>query len=489
MRLFPYEQLIQEAEQLVRNGQDQEAIKTLASLNFVQIPREFRVKIANIFRRTSQIEMGLRLLSPIVRGRKDAMAEQATPAELAEYAILLQRFGVVSEALTILNTLEFSETPEVLLYRAFCNFNLWEYESALPDLQTYIGLALEPYAKAIGKVNISAALVFTGQFQSARELLQDTIAGAQSDQFVRLEGNCNELLAQVYIFEHKWSEAEKSLERAAALSPRKGSLERLFVDKCAAFLKSYRYGSVESLHRFRGEALAWPHPESVRDADLLSLLVKFDEAQFNHLWYGTPFPGFHRRVERLLGRRPEKESYLYGRLDSRWIEIRSGQASQPEFTLEPGSMVHRSVEALLRDFYRPLPLGSLFGMLFPGEHFNVFSSPGRVHQTLRRTRAWLNAKGVPVSIEHIQGRYRLAFSGNFSFKVGIARGIEDTDQALLARLRLAYGGESFNVQQARQKLGLSLSSVQRFLKRALNSGDIEKFGASTATSYSLKDAS
>src|SRR3954471_14229944 len=100
-----FSKLVNECEALIRSGQDHKVSRELAKLNTAKVARKWRLPIANIARRTSQITIGLRLLTPVVRSENNE--NKPTPEELCEYAILLQRAGSVNEALSILENLSF----------------------------------------------------------------------------------------------------------------------------------------------------------------------------------------------------------------------------------------------------------------------------------------------------------------------------------------------------------------------------------------------
>lgn len=481
--MISYEKMLQEFEILIRSGQDQRVTKQLSALNMAQVPDQWRLPFANICRRISQISMGLRLLTPLVRSNENKMQVRATPAERAEYAILLQRAGSVREALSILESIDAKMIPAVSLYTAFCHFNLWEYERALPHLRTYLDTNLDPYQNLVARVNLGAALLTTNHFQDAKELLFGCIDSARQGSFRRLEGNCHELLSQVHILGDDLEAASASVHAAELIFDTPESLkglEKLLTEKCRAFLDAKLAKSTEPLLKFRERVVDWGHAETLRETDLFTLMVNFDAKKFEHLYFGTPFPAYRERIENYLGQHTTPSTYTWGsdlpavpRLDL----VHEGTA------LRFGSSVHRTLHALTLDFYRANRSNSLFGLLFPNEYFNIFTSPTRLHQNLRRTRIWLKENHIPAEILKTKNGFILKVRDDYGFLVSKDRGVTDPKAMQIEKLRALFPEGGFSAADARKHLDLSNSGTQRLLRWAVEQSLVESFGASTSTTY------
>jgi hypothetical protein len=283
-------------------------------------------------------------------------------------------------------------------------------------------------------------------------------------------------------------EAKKSLALAESLIAAPRSLDRLYTNRCRAFLTALETRSIEPLLDFRNEAFAWPHAETVRETDLYTLMINPSEKLHEQLYFGTPFKFYRERMARLLGGSEPKKSHLvYGDPEGPCIDIVTGTLngqSSGTLHLKPGSSVHKVISALLRDFYRPVRFGSLFGQLFPGEHFDIHSSPARVHQCLRRARKWLSEHELPASIIEESGAYTLQLNGPLSFRLPVDRDDVNRNNGLLVTLSEAYpNGETFTASDACKKLHLTNSAFHRFLRPMLEAREVEKFGASTSTIY------
>ena len=478
--------LLQECEADLRAGQGQQVAKRLAKLNSAKVPREYRLRLANICRRAGLIAVGLRLLSPVIHSETDRNNSDATSEELAEYAVLLQRSGALEEALSTLGRVDTDAVPAALLYRAFCRFNRWQYEEAIPDLKDYLKNPPSDYMKIVGQVNLAAALLATDRIDEAQRTLAQVIESARAQGFSRLVGNSLEMRAQVHITKNDFAQAKSDLDEAMSLFGPEQTLDHLFVRKWKAVLASIESSSPLPLMEFRQAAQAQRDWESVREADLFALKIQFDKDKLDHLYFGTPFGSYRERVRRKLGTAPEETSYIFGKPGSPTLDLLTGEIEGfPHLTA--GGKVHQCLEILTRDFYRPISLGGLFAELFPWEYFEIDSSPNRVHQIIRRTRRWLEDARLPMEVIEDASHYSVRITGDFALLVPLERGSVEWHELQLQKLRSTTSAlDAFSASEARTKLGLSVASFKRLASWALEHGKFEKLGAGCATLYRLR---
>jgi hypothetical protein len=130
----------------------------------------------------------------------------------------------------------------------------------------------------------------------------------------------------------------------------------------------------------------------------------------------------------------------------------------------------------LRDFYRPLRIGALFSELFPGEVFDINSSPDRVHQFLRRARRSLRAHKLPLKIVETHAFYSLEITGNISFRLPRDHQSVDHMHLHFMALRKAFAdGRRFSAREAQTKLGLSKTTTFRLLSWAKEQKKIDLY--------------
>lgn len=483
-----YERLVHDCDSLVKAGQVAEAAKRLSGLNTAPVPREWRLPLANLCRRTGHITLGLKLLYRVIYPAKNRAGSQPpTSGELAEYGVLLHRFGSLAESVDVLDKVDPNEAPEALLFKAFCHFNEWGYEQAVPLLDRYVSLQSGAYQKFIGEVNLSAALVWCEKWDRALEQINRNIETAKEGGYRRLEGNSYELRAQVHIYRRNFGKARADLEMATQLVGLTAASDSLAVRKWQAIIESFEARDVQKLVELKERALAMRDGETAREADRFRLFIGFDEETFEHLLFGTPYQDFRSMLCRQMRRGPARSDYLIGG-GPRCLDTRTGELSGAELSeeLRAGGKCHKVIDVLLKDFYRPVRLGGLHSELFPGEHFNVFSSPGRVHQLLFRTREWLEANSIPIKIAERDGFYRIEVDPSFSVRIPYQRGEVDSKEIqwkkLLDHLPSAT---TFTAKEARNLLGIPRTSFQRLITWAEEEKKVERIGEYNTTSYRI----
>jgi hypothetical protein len=483
-----FKDLIRECEADIRAGMADQAALRLRELPTAKIPDDLRFTFANLCRRTGLVSIGLKVLTPPhLRDRAEWLLSVG-PAEKAEYALLLQRIGSVNEAMRILDRVDAAAFPDALLYRAYCHFNRWEYAEAIPLLEKYVGGPLDEYKLLIGRVNLVAALVSTGARSASAELAA-LLKACESGGHVRLAANCHELRAQLALAATDLAAAKDAIAAALGiLSPAK-TLDQLFARKLQAVMTAVENGRAEAMEEFRREALDRMDWESARDIDFYMLKLNFSYERFEHLIFGTPFAAYRERVCQALGRRILKDSYVFGDAGGPVMDVAKAEIDGlPCLTV--GGKIHQMLGILLRDFYRPKTLAALFSELFPSDHFDIFSSPDRVHQILRRTRAWLAEAGIPAEIVEIDRYYQIQVTGKFGFRLNLDRAPLDWNLVHFRRLKcIASADRLYTPKELRQKLGLGLTPFRRFATWAMEEGKLERSGTGSTTVYRLTGGS
>lgn len=480
-----YPQMIQECDAGIRAGQVSAVKDRLAAVNSAQVPREHRLPLANLCRRVAMNEMAMRLLAPVINEAREGLGEPASQGELAEYAVLLQRFGVIDESLKILKGISHLDVPETLLFQAFCHFNRWEYFESVPLLQSYVPKQTDPYKKLIGEVNLAAALTTTVVFDEALPLLASIIERCDRDGHRRLQANAFEIRSQIHLSLHDYDAAEADLRAAHAILAGDGTVAELSTLKWRAVLDACRTGKVAGLREFRARAVEFGDWEAVRHSDLNLLRFEFSEELFNYHLFGSPWQGYREIAQRNLGRVISSDRFDYGP-GGRVIDVAAAKLDGDE-AFPPGSKLHRALATLVRDFYRPVPVGVMFNALFPGEYYDVFSSPNRVHQVLFRLRKWAGDHGLGFEIDHSKDGYQLRMIEPLILRVPYEKKDPDSNKELLRQLhRLELRDTLFSAQECAAALKLSLPAARKFLSWAVGQDAIQKTGAGSGTRYQLK---
>ncbi len=479
------EKLIQQCDQDIRAGHPQHAAERLAKLNSAQVTRDYRLPLAKICRRAGLTSLGLTLLSPLIHSPFKSEAPY-TPAELAEYSVLLMRAGAVAEAVEKLKQVDISQAPEALLYQAYGLFLNWEFKEAVPVLEQYLTTPLPEYEALVAKANLAFALVEEQRHPSVLSLTEEIIGAGDSTKHQQLRGTCHSLRAQVFIQERHFSQARAELESARRLYDLADTNDHFLLTKWNLILQGLESKSTRPFADLKKMAAKFHDWEACREADLYSLLIDFSRGRFVHLYFGSPFAGFRKRMLAELGSLPSQPMYVLGPKSAPRFDLRTGQVDGAT-ALNSGKKIHQLLQVLLTDFYRPLRIGGLFAQMFPDEQFDISSSPGRVHQILRRTRTWMKENQIPAVIDETDEYYSLKLAGNFSFRIPLDFKRVDPHESQFERLMAVCGENPFSMKEACTRLGISEATLQRLIKAGLKEGRIEDAGKMNRTRlYRLK---
>jgi len=478
------EELAQFCDAEIRKGNATVAAKKLAGLNTAQIPRSWRLPLAALCRRAGCYQVGLRLLTKVIYPVRKISAAPASPGEISEYAVLLLRIGALTESASLLTGVDGPSAPEALLYRAFCHFARWEHSEAIPLLRDYIPTQGENYSALVGRVNLAYALVSSGHFSEFFKLADEIFEVCESKNYLRLASNVYAMQAQAQLLNRNLDAASASILEARKRAGALAGNDLLFIDKWAAFAKALETKNLEEILSFRQRAYAASDWDGYRDADYFCLHIQFDQARFERLFFGSPFGAFRTKLQSQFHARPRNSSLIVGDAGGRLLDIQRGLFSNEKIDAY-GRKAHQTIEVFFRDLYRPLGLGALFSELFPGEHFNVFTSPDRLHQILHRTRDWLGSQGQPLQFERNRGFYSLKINPGFAVKIDLHKNQITSAQLEFQKLveNMGGGAESFSAKEAQIRSGIPRTSLQRLLSWALEIGRLQKLGMKNSTRY------
>lgn len=205
------------------------------------------------------------------------------------------------------------------------------------------------------------------------------------------------------------------------------------------------------------------------------------------VYFGTPYPSYRAA---LLARYPRQVS-VPAHYD--W-NLREGKASvaidlsasgSPHPLLKPGQLPYRALFALAADLYKPIRVAALHAKLYPGQVFNPFSSPGKVHQAVLRVKAQWRRAGLGVSISSHGGGYDI--EPNSPCALRIYRDAMETGRGewFFAKLREARMSD-FTSEEAARVLHLPFRSAQRVLSEMTEAGRLARRKVGRDVRYALK---
>ena len=458
-----YVDTIEQLNREIRVGRSKNAKAKLQSLPLKSVPRRHRVDLANLCWRCGLPDLGLKFLAPVILSEQAQTRKDASDQENLEYSVLLQKVGSVSEALKRLQSIDSQRYPKVNLYRAFCHFSQWRYSDSVTPLETYLGSSQITQREAlIGKVNLLSALIGADRLDDARKFLMSVQADFDPEADPQLTGNLYELTGQLEIFTQNYELARKALDQAKTYLSNDTSFGSLFVDKWLSFLDAHKNKSVEPLLRFKEIAAASGHSELMRDLDMLQLKIQFAPSLFNRLIYGSPHIGYRKRALRFLNRvEPLDDSCILSGNSSSILDLYFGCRDQ-EILFKQGKDIHRVLYALSCDMYRPISLAGLHEKMEPGEFFNIFSTPNKIHQLIHRARKEVTKKNLGLKIKETLHSYSMDTTQE-SLRYHIKKQMPVDLQIQLEFAKVYFESRGFKSQELCQLLKISKSTGQRIL--------------------------
>lgn len=475
---FDFATLTRRCDDLLKQGQVVPAARLLRSALPRRIPEERVLEVARIARRTGQISLGLRLLAGRVERKAGRSARQA---ELrAEYAVLLTLNGCVLEAIHLLDNLDLKLHPDALLAKSWCHFELWEHERAVPLLLEYVERQRSPYYRAAGAINLAEAYLAAGNDAAALDLLSRTIPALKKEGFRRLLANALHWRAQAHGRAGQPTRARADLREALSLFGKTSVSDALLIRRQIAFQAAEEARSAGPIQEFREEARVARDWESVRECDFQALRLRFRRSLYERLYFGTPYEAYRRRMAEAFGETRPPREFLWGDRGAPTLDLaRRTGPQERKLTRQNNALI----DALLRDFYRPVTVGELFARLFPAERFDPRSSPVRVHQCIRRLRRWLAQAKLPLEVL-CEGRlYYLRKTGPIAVRIPVEMRRTITLPGPVEALSARFGAEFFTAHDARIALGCSKATACRILSGAEASRRTEKTGKGKNTRY------
>ena len=129
----------------------------------------------------------------------------------------------------------------------------------------------------MAKVNLAAVLVHEEQLDFAEIMREEIKSTTLEGNHLLLLTNCLELSAQMYIQRQDWWNAEFSLAVADELLVFTQSVDRPYIEKWKAVVKSLKNKEVVAeLARVREFATVAQHWETIRDCDFYTARIRGD---------------------------------------------------------------------------------------------------------------------------------------------------------------------------------------------------------------------
>lgn len=484
------EKKLQIIDAFLREGNHVQARAQLTELLATKIPRTSLCEVSILLRRAGQYFASAKILSPLFIG-KGSDKFKPSEKEKAEYAAALNALGATHEAKDLLKKVDAKAYPKKLLYEAYAHMAEWETRNVVEVLKVYHETELTPYEKVICDLNMAAALIHEGQHADAQKILEEVFEIAKKENIRTHFGNAKALAAANFILAKQWEEAEKKLDEAEEALQNASELEKFFVTKWRAVLGILRNPedatALKFIREVRKHAETLNHAESLRDLDRYESIATKDAELLHKVYFGTPHENFRNKLVERSGTSlelPSKYHFKLGKGAPKALFIDFSQIPD----VGCGTLSHRILLALVSDFYSPVSLAALHAKVYPGEHFNPYSSPTRIYTAIHRVREILEENKVPIEIKEKDGSYILSANVPVEIVLSTPHEQKSRDSVLIDFLKEKLPPRPFSVSEAAVVLNLTPRSALRILTKALECHEVSKSGVGRGTKYAFPDA-
>lgn len=479
------------AEDLLLRGDPAAALRLTRQVSSGPPPREWLPRLASLYRRLNHPEAALRLLSRYVRPFDREAVTLSLPEEVIQYAATLNYLGATGEGLLMLSSIPAQKFPEVYFHRALGLISQWRYADAIGELKSFLKTSPSGYWEVVAGINLLAAAIFEDRNDEAAALIPSLIQKTESWNLLR--GNVLQLSAVLTIQNGRWNEAKQALEQAEAFLGQ-SARNLLFVRKWRAVLglktdsvakRESWLSELKAVSRDADGAGQW---ETVRDCEKQLALASGKPERLMRVYVGTPHESYRAHLLQEWGRPVAIPLEYLWVLDGsarskKVIDARPSQIAvgSPLYSQE---ILYRMVMALSSDFYRPLRFAELHSALYPQAHYHPEASPARVKTAANRLRRYLQEVGIKNGLEVRKNCYWFRRDAAFSVHFDRTALAPSDHRYQLLRQRLEPHAV-FGAQEVSDKLGIPRRSVGRFLKTAVERGELVQEGAGRLTRYRL----
>lgn len=475
-------------DELIKQNRHQTARQLLIKARPSKLPRGYLVKFASLCRRCQLNNLSLKILNLVVRSEKE-LDEPATDDEKAEYAVTLQRVGSNNEAVELLNQIDRNKVPQANLYMAFSFFSQWEYQQAIPFLKTYImDPKINSYQALVGRVNLAAALLATGDFTEASELLGQIKNETLANNHLLLHMNSLELLAQIAFLKNDFVYSKKLLTEAQNFgAEQKTDLTAIFVKKWRLIIDGIESNNSNGLRQMQ-EAEKNKNSEIFRDLDYYIFKIDQNLNLGIKLLCGTPFSIYRNRIYPLIPPNTLARDYLFSEHFFPTNNIKTIGDPLGLDLFKTGSLIPSVLLAITEDFYRGIRVGSLFAKLYPDEYFNPYSSPAKIHQLVNRTNLLLRDLRWPIKIFH-QGQYYHSniTSSEFGLKLKVDRPVINPAHLRFFAFKEKLGKAKFTSKEMSHLMQITPSAANKLITQWNQNAWVDHFGEGIHRTYYFKN--
>jgi hypothetical protein len=426
------------------------------------------------------------------------------PEERITFALALADRGALEQAVRLLSAPALRD--ESVAYLALARFRalrfdwipseeLRRFKDRHPDLSARLRAVLlnrVASAQAFGERDPRAA---ARTMEEAAALVPE-IRPAHEQDHVRRENAQLEVQLSILLRDQERFRRTLAALREAA-GPEPSSLYRDWVSALEAIgglafgTRGEKRAALRGLERARGRLREAGHWERLRSVDFHVALLTDEPEAWCRLYFGTPFASARRWI--LEATRGRVEIPAVHRL-ALGGPGGGDDAALDDLVPSDGSVTRRALEGLVNERYRTPDAVALHETIYPGEYFNLSSSPVRVRQVLKRLRAELRKSRFPVDVRAVKGGYALVGlrpcailvprDGGAAFEGPPPAELTHRGLALWRRLVPLFAEqERWKAAELARRLEVSQPTLSRVLQGAEKAGWVLREGRARHTVY------
>lgn len=481
-------------EELIRSGRHNKANRLIQSFNIANLTRDERLEYSTQARRLGLTIQALKALNKVVYP-ESKLTPSATQEELLSYALTLTSLGLKQQALQVYKSIRFNFNSDAILNYSYLLMNIWEYRLAAKNLRHFLKKFHNEnnYKLFIAKINLTACNIAALEYDSSIAILNELIPELEKEKHYLLLGNCYELMGQCYFYNMNYEKAIKVLNRAHELLKNQKGRYLFYVKKWATLSKLYKnkneIHSFNDIYHIKDEALAAKDWETVRECDYHLSILKKDVLLFKKVYFGTPFNGYRKKMRsHELYQKIGANKFLWkiGPINKNLtLDLSTGLFTDNN-NLPPGENIHKLISFLCSDFYKSFSMSEIFEGVFPSSVYNPQHSNNNVYQLINRTRNYLNAKKIDLSIKCNDHNYVL--NSNFGLLVEVEKKQKPPykTKVYLDIIKKTHHFTYFDIQTAGKILNIPKSTCNYIIRDGLEKNLLRKYGQGKTTVYKIR---
>ncbi len=487
-----YVSILDDLEDKIRTNQSPNLTDFIKQIRPKYLTQDLMIRYVSLLRRMGEVKYALGVLNPRINSR----VKKPAVGEIIEYAACLTRFGLEDESVARLTKIGDESNPDIYYELASAYVSKWDYLNAAKYFEKYLSFGgISPYRIFVGKVNLSAAYIYTNRIEKARVILDELYPDLKRKGYNLLCGNTLELLGHIAIIQGDFVSAERLFAEAGEQLNASNPRYKLYLEKWIVVSKMLRErGSEESLARykvFRQHTVNLMDWNTLREIELFKAVATSDERAIKNLYYGVPFPEYRKRIL-FIWKKPLKLSPYFdlkigaGAIDSKKIfDVSSGKDLYSDCRLKPGQAMHRLFQVLASDQYSPFHTTRIFSNVYPGSFYNPDSSIQLVYKIVKNLNQWFKKNQIPLSVQRGKFGYRLRSEGAYALRISIQTGLRTREDEFINDLLRFSLNENFSLQMVQEKLGITKRTASRLLSDSVKRGRIIRKGKSQSTTYTV----